>query len=80
MIAGVIPTENRSTTSAQVIAQNIVAFAGRMSFVGCICIIFVYTTELFPTVIRNNGFSLCSIALRVGSMIAPLLPLMVSTQ
>ncbi|XP_055332957.1 organic anion transporter 3-like [Paramacrobiotus metropolitanus] len=72
--AGVIP----GNTSAEVIAQNVVSFVGRMSLVGTICIIFVYTSELFPTVIRNNGFNMCSITLRVGSMIAPLLPIMSS--
>ncbi|GAU93954.1 hypothetical protein RvY_05807-1 [Ramazzottius varieornatus] len=72
VIAGVIP----GSSHAEVIAQNIVAFLSRLAFVGTCCVIFVYTTELFPTVIRNNAFSLCCTNLRIGSMIAPLLPLM----
>lgn len=76
LIAGVLP----GTTNAGVISQNIMAFASRLCFVGTVCIIFVYTSELCPTVIRNNIFNLCSVALRLGSMSAPLLPLMVCSQ
>ncbi|OQV24424.1 putative Solute carrier family 22 member 12 [Hypsibius exemplaris] len=72
VVAGAIP----GRTYTELVAQNIMAVIGRMFFVGTCCVIFVFTSELFPTVIRNNGFSLCSIALRIGCVIAPLLPLM----
>ena len=65
------------SSNTEIIAQNVVAFISRLAFVGTACVIFVYTTELFPTVIRNNAFSLCSTNLRIGCMITPLLPLMV---
>ncbi|GAV08706.1 hypothetical protein RvY_18363 [Ramazzottius varieornatus] len=71
IIVGVIP----GSSGAEVIVQNIVAFISRLAFVGTCCVIFVYTTELFPTVIRNNAFSLCSTTQRIGCMITPLLPL-----
>ncbi|KAK5650952.1 hypothetical protein RI129_001981 [Pyrocoelia pectoralis] len=32
---------------------------------------YIYSAELFPTIIRNRGVAICSISARIGSMITP---------
>ena len=41
-------------------------------------ILYVYTSEIFPTCIRNSLMSICCMIGRVGSIIAPQTPLLVS--
>ena len=39
---------------------------------GAFAIIYVYTAEMFPTVVRGTALGLCSLAGRIGGVIAPL--------
>lgn len=41
-------------------------------------IVYMYTSELFPTYTRNSMHSICSAVGRVGSLLAPQTPLLVS--
>ncbi|XP_076452740.1 solute carrier family 22 member 13-like [Babylonia areolata] len=47
------------------------AIVGRFFMGGLFSIIFVYTTELYPTVIRNIGMGACLFWARLGGVIAP---------
>ncbi|GAV05723.1 hypothetical protein RvY_15807-2 [Ramazzottius varieornatus] len=67
IVAGLVPEHSH----VEAITKTVVAFISRMSVVGTFALAYTFTSELFPTVIRNSGFGLCSIAMRVGSMIAP---------
>ncbi len=44
---------------------------GRGSSNGCLCLCYVYSAEIYPTVIRNAGIGSSSFWARVGPMLAP---------
>ena len=46
--------------------------AGKFCIAGAYAIIYLYSSELFPTSIRNSCMGACSMMARVGSMLAPL--------
>ena len=56
----------------------VLAIIGRFSFAGCFSLIFLYTSELFPTIIRNFSLGACSFWSRVGGVVAPQVLLLVS--
>ncbi|XP_063046440.1 organic cation/carnitine transporter 2-like [Engraulis encrasicolus] len=47
------------------------AMAGRLVMTGAYQFVYVYSAELFPTVVRNMGLGVCSMAARIGSASAP---------
>lgn len=42
--------------------------------------VYIYTAELFPTTIRHSLLGICSMTGRVGSILSPQTPLLVSQQ
>lgn len=40
--------------------------------------IYIYTTEMFPTLVRHRVLAFCCMCGRVGEMLAPQTPLLVS--
>lgn len=51
---------------------------GKFAITASFGILYVYTTEIFPTNMRNSLMSTCSMIGRVGSMLAPQTPLLVN--
>ena len=53
------------------------ALVGKAAVVSCFCSIFIYSSEIFPTVIRTVGVGSCTFFGRVGALSAPQLLLLV---
>ncbi|ODN02543.1 Organic cation transporter protein [Orchesella cincta] len=53
-----------------------IAMIAKIAMAGCFAVIYNYTAELFPTVIRNSAVGLCSMAARMGGMLTPQITLL----
>lgn len=51
---------------------------GKLAITCSFQILYFFTSEIFPTNVRNSLLSLCSMIGRIGSMLAPQTPLLVS--
>lgn len=54
------------------------AILGKCAISGSFALIYVYSVEIFPTVLRISGLGLCSVFARIGGMTAPYLLQLVS--
>ncbi|KAL6470503.1 hypothetical protein MHYP_G00216220 [Metynnis hypsauchen] len=45
--------------------------AGKFGFTMAFTVVYIYTAEVYPTVVRNLGMGMCSSAARIGSITAP---------
>ena len=44
---------------------------GKMFVAGAFDVLYIFSAELFPTVVRNAGMGTCSACARAGSMLSP---------
>merc|ERR1711892_555029 len=54
-------------------ARNILIYIAKNTASGAFALVFVYTSELFPTSVRSTGLGLCSMMARVGALFTPLM-------
>uniref|UniRef100_A0A8C1K3T9 Solute carrier family 22 member 13b n=1 Tax=Cyprinus carpio TaxID=7962 RepID=A0A8C1K3T9_CYPCA len=55
---------------------TVIAVIGKFSLAASFTIVYVYTAELYPTVVRQNGVGLNSMCARVAGILAPLIGLL----
>ncbi|CAJ1052324.1 solute carrier family 22 member 7-like [Xyrichtys novacula] len=55
------------------IFRTAVAALGKMFSEGAFTTLYPYTTELYPTVLRQNGLGFCNVAAQIGISVAPLI-------
>ncbi|KAM3593952.1 uncharacterized protein V6R79_026376 [Siganus canaliculatus] len=55
---------------------TILAVMGKFAAGSSFCTIYVYTAELYPTILRQNGYGLNSMCARVAGILAPLIRLL----
>lgn len=57
-------------------AQSITAMFGKFCISASFAVLYVYAAELFPTVIRNVGMGMTTVASRIGGILCPFVVLM----
>ena len=57
----------------------LLSLIGKFAVSTAFALLYVYTTELFPTEARNKGMGLSSVAARFGGILAPFVSLLVRT-
>ncbi|KAL7388461.1 hypothetical protein ABVT39_014357 [Epinephelus coioides] len=58
------------------VIKTVLAMIGKFGITASLSIIYVYSAEVFPTIIRQNGIGIGSMCARIGGVLAPMLYLL----
>ncbi|XP_028809350.1 organic cation transporter protein isoform X2 [Denticeps clupeoides] len=58
------------------VVRTVLAMIGKFGITASLSIVYVYSAEIFPTVVRQNGIGLGSMCARAGGVIAPIIYLL----
>uniref|UniRef100_A0A8B9UXI0 Major facilitator superfamily (MFS) profile domain-containing protein n=1 Tax=Anas zonorhyncha TaxID=75864 RepID=A0A8B9UXI0_9AVES len=76
LLAGVMCLLIAGIPEDQAVAITVLAIIGKFAASASFSCSYVYAAELFPTIVRQSGVGLCSMAARVAGIIAPLIRLL----
>ena len=72
------PLDFATSSYGITLIKMIVSLTGKFAVSTSLAVLYVYTSELFPTEVRNKGLGVSSVATRCGSLLAPFVALLVS--